>query len=241
MLSNAPSSDRDGCPSTSGIKHLYYCCYCFIVTLCLCLNAMAQEAPWWEFHAAYQFTAYQTGQVQDVVTAISQPASLPNVSVGNHLNMNGWDLSVQENKNHWFGGIIDFSGGYATRNVTLSGAGATKVTANFSPALFTMGGGPQFTYRRSDRIQPFARVICAAAYSNLNPSKSVSDALSATAASLNTSDIGLAILAGGGIDYRLKNYAFLRTAGDYVHTSGFGEATNNFRVTAGVTLRLGSK
>lgn len=217
------------------MKHL---CYCFFIAWLSALTAMAQETPWWEFHASYQFTAYQTGQMQDVVTSISQPAGLATASVGRHLNMNGWDLSVQENSTSWFGGIIDFSGGYASRNVTLSEAGGKNVSAKFSPALFTIGGGPQFTYRKNDRIQPFARVICAAAYSNLNPSKSVSDALASTAASVSTSDTGLAIIGGGGLDYRLKNYAYFRVAGDYIHTSVFGEGENNFRVTVGITLRL---
>jgi hypothetical protein len=88
----------------------------------------------------------------------SSASNLPAVNVGSQMNMNGWNFSVQENSNSWFGAIVDFSGGYASKNLTLPHAGGAPVAANFTPALFTMGGGPQFSYRKSDRVQPFCPI-----------------------------------------------------------------------------------
>jgi len=155
--------------------------------------------------------------------------------------MIGWDFSAQENMNTWFAGIVDFSGGYGSKNVPLSQAGGTKLSANFSPALFTMGGGPQFSYRKSVGIQPFARVIFAAAYSNLNPNATTTNILNANHPSPVTSDTDFAMIFGGGFDYPFKNYAALRVAADYIHTFIYTESQSNFRVTAGITFRIGSR
>jgi opacity protein-like surface antigen len=200
------------------------------------LTSIAQDTPWWELHAGYQFTGYRTGQMQNLINSLTAPSGLPAVNVGSHMNMNGWNFSVQENANSWFGAIVDFSGGYASKNLTVPHAGGTPVAANFAPALFTMGGGPQFSYRKSDRVQPFARIIFAAAYSNLKPNTAITNALSPNVSW--TCDTAFAMIGGGGIDYRLKNYAYFRIAGDYIRTTLFNEGQNNFRITAGVTFRI---
>ena len=223
------------------MKHGFYSCLRLLIWVSFSLAAIAQEAPWWELHAGYQFTRQQTGQIQTVVNSLSAFSGSPTLSVGNHLNMNGWDFSAQENMNSWFGGIVDFSGGYGRKNVTLSQLGGTKLSANFSPALFTMGGGPQFSFRRSVRIQPFARVIFAAAYSNLNPNAATTNTLDANHPSPSTTDTDFAMILGGGVDYPFKNYAALRVVADYIHTFIYTESQSNFRVTAGITFRIGSR
>jgi hypothetical protein len=221
------------------MKHVCYSC--LLICFSFSVTAIAQEAPWWELHAGYQFTGQQTGQIQNVVSSLSAFSGLPAVPVGSNLNMNGWDFSAQENMNSWFGGIVDFSGGYGRKNVTLSQPGGTKLSANFSPALFTMGGGPQFSFRRSVRIQPFARVIFAAAYSNLNPNATTTNILNANHPSPSTTDTDFAMIFGGGFDYAFKNYAAFRLAADYIHTFIYTESQSNFRVTAGITFRIGSR
>lgn len=221
------------------MKHVL-CSHLLICSL-FSLAAIAQESPWWELHAGYQFTGQQTGQMQNVINSLSAFSGLPAVPVGSHVNMIGWDFSAQENMNSWFGGIVDFSGGYGSKKVTLSQPEGTQVSANFSPALFTMGGGPQFTYRRGLRLQPFARVIFAAAYSNLNPNAATTNILNANHPSPGTTDTDFAMIFGGGLDYPFKRYAALRVAADYIHTFIYEESQSNFRVTAGITFRIGNK
>ena len=211
------------------------------VLISLSFASLAQNTPWWELHGAFQFTNSQTGQVQDVVNSVASFTGSPSVNVGTRLNMIGWDFSAQENTNSWFGGIVDFSGGYGSKSVTLFPPKGTPSVAKFSPALFTMGGGPQFSFRHNERIQPFFRVILAAAYSNLNPNTSISNIVNAKFPAPSTSDTNLALLFGSGFDYRLKRYAFFRIAGDYIHTFVFEKSENNFRVTAGVSFRIGNK
>jgi len=211
------------------------CVHCLIL-LSFSLACVSQNTPWWELHAGYQFTSYRTGQMQNLINSAPAPSGSPAVNVGNHINMNGWNFSVQENSNSWFGAIVDFSGGYASKNLTLPHAGGAPVAANFAPALFTMGGGPQFSYRKSDRVQPFARFIFAAAYSNLNPNAALNNSFSANGSW--TSDTAFAMIGGGGLDYRLKNYAYFRVAADYIRTTLFNEGENNFRITAGISFRI---
>jgi opacity protein-like surface antigen len=206
----------------------------------LSLVGLAQDSPEWEIHAGYQFTGYQTLQLQTLMDVITASTGSPAFSTGTHLNLNGWDLSVQQNINSWFGGIIDFSGGYGSRSVTLSQPGGKQTGATFMPTLYTIGGGPQFSYRKNERIQPFSRIIAAAAQSDLNPNSSITNALAANAPAPSTSDTAFALIVGGGVDYRLKTHAFLRVAGDYIHTSLFHQGENNFRVTAGIDFRIGT-
>lgn len=204
------------------------------------LLVLAQDSPEWEIHAGYQFTGYQTLQLQELMNVITASSGSPALSTGTHLNLNGWDLSAQQNMNSWFGGIVDFSGGYGSRSVTPFQPGGNQSRATFMPALYTIGGGPQFTYRKSERIQPFARIIAAAAQSGLNPNSSITNALAAIAPAPSTSDTAFALIAGGGVDYRLKPHAFFRVAGDYIHTSLFHQGENSFRVTAGIDFRIGT-
>jgi Outer membrane protein beta-barrel domain len=220
------------------MKHV---CLHLLILFSSSLACLAQQEPWWELHGGFQFTSYQVRQMQEVFDSLASSTGSTAPSGGTRLNMIGWDFSAQENVNSWFGGIIDFSGGYGSKNVILSHPGGTPIASSLKPALFTMGGGPQFSYRKSERVQPFFRMICAAAYSNLNPNATTANILSTNYPSVSTDDTAFALIFGGGVDYRLKNNAFFRVAGDYIHTFLFKESEGSFRVTAGITFRIGSK
>jgi len=209
------------------------CWVSLLVCTLFSVTTLAQNTPWWELYGGYQFASYRTDQMQTLISQSSSSAGIAGANVSNHLNMNGWNLAVQENQNSWFSGIIDFSGVYGNTHANLSQPRGTKPAANFSPGFFTMGGGPQFTYRKSERVQPFARIIFAAAYCNLNPNLFITNHASGSSA-----DTDFALIGGGGIDYRLNSYAFFRIAGDYIHTSLFSQGQNNFRITAGIDFRI---
>jgi hypothetical protein len=225
---------------------------CCIVALCvvsLASDAVAQNPSQWELFGGYQYTRVDIGAVQDLANSLTVLAGLPSINVGRKLSMNGWNVSLQENSADWWGGIVDFSGNYGTKNVDLSQTAqalglvpsGTNVIAKFKPTIYTFAGGPQFTYRKRGKVQPFARIMFGAAHSDLAPDVFTSTALSIYAPTFKTNDTSFTFIGGGGVDYRLKSYAAFRVAGDYIHTSLFSETQNNLRMSVGVDFRIASK
>lgn len=208
-----------------------------------------QEHPWWELYGGYQLTRTDVGAVQDLANSLTVPNHLPQVNVGRNLNMNGGNFSVQENPASWWGGIIEFSGSYVSKRINLSQvaqaaglvpAGATAI-ATFRPTLYTIAGGPQFTYREAGKIQPFARIMLGGAHSDLGPDGLTKSALDVFAPTFHTTSTSLALLPGIGVDYVWKKYLAFRVSGDYIRTYLFNEHQSNFRLSAGVDFRIGSR
>jgi hypothetical protein len=216
-------------------------CLEVLIFLSLSIIGVAQNTPDWELYGGFQFANYHTAQIQTVVNSLDSATGSATPKVNTHSNMIGWNFSVQQNVNSWFSGIIDFSGGYGNTNVTFRQAGQTRTPTSLQPTLFTMGGGPQFTYRGNTRIQPFFRMICAAAYANLNPDANSTNVLGTIFPSPSTSETAFALLFGGGFDYRLKHYSSFRIAGDYLHSFVFNQSESNFRISAGVNFQIGNK
>lgn len=212
-----------------------------LILTVMSVRSVAQETPWWELYGGFQFTGFHTVQMQNLVNSTPLASGLPTSIVGNRSNLIGWNLSTQENVNSWFGGIVDFSGGYGSKGVRLSAPGKLSTASTFKPALFTMGGGPQFSYRRNERIQPFFRMIIAAAYVNLNPDANTTNIIVGMHPALSMNDTNLALMFGGGVDYLLKKYACFRISGDYIHTFVFNESEGSYRLSAGVSFRIGNK
>jgi opacity protein-like surface antigen len=225
-------------------------CLLLTVLSLLSLIAVAQNSntPWWELYGGYQYTRAETGQVQDAVNLItdSNVPPLPRVDVGRHQNLNGWNVSLQENPASWWGGIIDFSGTYASKDVNLTQAAiaaglippGSTATARIKPSLYTFAGGPQFTFRRKS-IQPFVRIMVGCALA-----RAPADLLVNKAVVLNSpeeSNAAVALIGGGGADYVWKDYLSFRAAADYVRTYLFSETQNNFRISVGVNFRIGKK
>ena len=70
----------------------------FLALLILPVSALAQQTPKVEVFGGYSNLT-------------------PNVDVSNingNFNLSGFDVSVTENLNSWFGGVLDFSSHYGT-------------------------------------------------------------------------------------------------------------------------------
>jgi hypothetical protein len=211
--------------------------------------AIAQNTPWFEVYGGYQFTHADVGRVQDLADSLTVPAGVPRINVGRNVNMNGFDVSLQENSASWWGGIVDISGSYGTKNIDFSQTAqalglvppATSVIAKFQPTFYTATGGPQFTYRKSAHIQPFARIMFGISRSDLQPDSFTGAALATFVPTFKTKDNAFALIGGGGVDYVWKDYVGFRLTGDYIRTYLFNETQNNFRISAGVDFRIGHK
>ena len=67
-------------------------------------------------------------------------------AVQNNVSLRGWNFSVSENINHWFGGAIDVSGAYANPR-------------GIREFQHTIVGGPVFSYRKISGVTPFAHAM----------------------------------------------------------------------------------
>ena len=159
-------------------------------------------------------------------SAWAQQVTTPQVSIfGGYSNMvantnninfdlNGVNLSVQENMNSWFGGVLDFSTFFGTEN------GAKTNTQ-------TLSYGPVFTYRKVKGVAPFGHVMVGAergGSSYLN---------------ISQPETRLAVLAGGGLDVNITPRIAIRFVQvDYLMSkfSNARRTTSAFRVDSSSTL-----
>jgi opacity protein-like surface antigen len=122
-------------------------------------GAAAQDNPQWEVFGGFQYTRFSTSVAQSSLNAATQMLGLPPLSLGTHLNLSGWNVSLQENRNSWLGGVVDFSGNYVTKSfIVLQVPGTTDVLRN-RIRFYTFMAGPQVSMRKSSRLQPFARAL----------------------------------------------------------------------------------
>jgi len=177
--------------------------------------SLAQDIPAWEVFGGYSF---QRSNVRKYFRAT--PTLFRSRNEG--TNLQGWEVSVTENINRWFGGTLDISGRYARPDV--SG------TAN-RDRMYSLMYGPRFSLRRtSSSFTPFAHVLLGAAHMDIK----------VTPAGPSASDYSFAMAAGGGLDMKFRNKTAIRVfQADYFRANALGANHNNIRLSAGVILYLG--
>jgi len=187
-----------------------------VVLLFLFLTpAFAQETPAWEVFAGY---SVQRSTVREYYK------STPTIySIQHRLeNLDGWNVSVTENLNSWFGGTFDASGHYKTPSYR--GSPNQEQMHSF---LY----GPRFSWRTSI-IVPFAHVLLGATLSNVQ----------VTPVGPHTSDTSFAVAAGGGVDLNLGSRIAVRVfQADYLYANSLGNDKKNYRAAVGIVIHAGSK
>ncbi len=137
--------------------------------------------------------------------------------VQNNVSLRGWNVSVAENVNHWFGGAIDASGVYA------SPLGVRE----FQHSIV---GGPVFSYRKISGLTPFAHAMIGGIRSSRGYLGSSEAATRFTA------------VFGGGLDLNIRNHVAIRVVqADYQVTPYFNQRQDNYRISVGVVLRWGKR
>lgn len=123
-------------------------------------------------------------------------------------NFHGWNFSVAGNPNKWLGVVGDVSGHYV-ENVNLH--------------LFLVG--PRFSYRKGERVTPFAQTLVGAIR-------------------LGGSDFdntAFAWTVGGGFDIKVsRNVAVRIIDANYVLLRDNGVSAHNGRLSTGLVFRFGS-
>src|SRR5450631_1254891 len=121
------------------------------------------------------------------------------------VNANGGSVSLAVNPKRWLGVVAD-AGGY---HASPFGVGLNTVTYLF---------GPRFSYRRANRVTPFAQVLVGGAH------------LSGAGSSAN----GFTVSAGGGLDLSVSDHLALRTQVDYIGIRPNDHVLNSVRSSFGV-------
>lgn len=209
-----------------------------LAVIFLSMAASGQDNPQWELFGGVQYTRFNTGTAQNSLNLASELLGLPALSLGSRLNLTGWNVSAQENKNAWLGGVVDFSGNYITKDLLIFQAPGTTDSLRDRIRFYTFMAGPQVTMRRSARIQPFARALMGGARLKVEVTELVNGA--PASAALAGGETGFAMGGGGGIDFHVSHRIAARVAGDYIRPYLGGESEGHLRIAGGLAFRIGS-
>ena len=170
----------------------------------------AEPAPKWEIFGGYSF---QRSDLREYFKS----TPIIYTARGRYANLSGWDISVTENLNRWFGGTVDISGHY--KNSTVAGVPNRNQT-------YSLLYGPRLSYRQGWGV-PFAHTLFGVAYSRAK----------VTPIGPRASDFAFATAIGGGFDLSIGRRAAIRVfQADYFRTNALGLRPNGYRVSAGVVL-----
>jgi len=182
------------------------------LTLALPIISLAQEAPRVEVFGGYSYM-----RLEDVgIDGLDR--DLNGYNVAGAITIFKKSLAIKADVSGHFG------------NISVPG-----ISVDQNQTLFLFG--PQFTLRKSQRIQPFAHALFGFARVKLD-----ADALSG-----DISDNGFAFALGGGVDIKaLSSRLSLRLVqADYVRTKldflgvGDSNSSNNVRISTGMVVRFG--
>jgi hypothetical protein len=138
---------------------------------------------------------------------------------GERESLHGWGFSFAGNFGPRWGGVAEFSGHYGSTVITVPVIGPVEEDINIYTFLF----GPRVS-ARGDSATAFGHVLLGGARLSL--------------AGLSSTDFAMAI--GGGVDVNAgKNFAIRVVQADYVPNRIGGSWNSDFRVQAGVVIKLG--
>ncbi len=198
----------------------------FLLPLC----AKAQETPSVEVFGGYSYFHAETGS-----------------------DLHGWNGSVAANLNKWLGLVVDVSGHYESRSSsfvvtlpdfpTLPGLPPFEFRTRVDTNIHTIMVGPRFSYRKIEKITPFAHALFGVARTHTE-----AESRSASFESFSSSnETSFAMAIGGGLDVKLSKSLALRVIqADYLYKRlGFDrigfDNHHNFRAGVGIVFRFGDK
>ncbi len=168
------------------------------VILFLSAGTRAQETPAWELNGGYSYLRAN----------LNGP--------GGSFDLNGGNVSVTENLNHWFGGRIEFN----AFNGGVSGINASAETITY---------GPVFSYRKFERFTPYAHLQFGAVHGSVGY------------LGISQSAFKFAMAGGGGVDINLNPRFAIRVQGDYLMTRFLDLRQDNLQFSSGLVVHFGRK
>src|ERR1035441_1150585 len=168
--------------------------------------------------------------------------AVPTLASGNRLVwLNGGSASVAFNVNRYLGLVADF-GAYTNSEIKFTGAYTSTVDVNNSNvAVLTYLFGPRLSFRKYDRITPFAQVL----FGGVRANQVILTGCTSSCTLLPAQD-AFAMTAGGGLDLRVhRHFAIRIIQAEYLmtrfasYTTGTTGAQNDMRLSAGIVFRFG--
>jgi len=181
-------------------------CVTMVVLLLVSASTFAAEVPKAEVFGGYSMSR--------------MPSSWTN-------NLNGWNASVAGNLNSWFGLAGDFSGYYASPEISISSLNI-PIGPEQSQYMYLLG--PQFSYRGFGRVVPFTHVLVGRVHAS-----------SGLFGFNYSNSSAFAAAVGGGLDIPLSKMIAIRAIqADYLMTRFDQAGQNNARLSAGIVFRFGN-
>jgi len=135
---------------------------------------------------------------------------------GTKFHLMGGGVSATENLNNWFGGRVEFNA-------------YTGTDAGTSVSAQTITYGPVFSYRRFDRITPFAHVQVGVQHGSVGY------------LGISQSAFKFAVAPGGGFDLAPNRNVVLRLDAEYLVTRFLQLTQENVVGSVGIVYRFGKK
>ena len=168
--------------------------------------------------------------------------SVPTLETGNRLVwLNGGSASIAYNFNRYLGIVGDF-GAYTNSEIRFQGAYESTIDVdNANVGAFSYLFGPRLSYRKYNRITPFAQALFGGAHAN-----EVTLSHCTFSCTLLPSEDTFAMTAGGGLDVRVhRHFALRMIQAEYLMTrfqdysTGNTATQNDVRLSAGIVYRFG--
>jgi opacity protein-like surface antigen len=168
---------------------------------------------------------------------------VPTRSPGNRMDaLNGGSANIAFNLNRYIGIVAD-GGGFNATEIQLTGAGANPAgVSNASGTAFTFMAGPRLSWRKYERITPFAQVLVGGILASAVTLSNCAGPLCTPLSSENS----LALTAGGGVDVKLTRHVALRLVqAEYLMTdfasltTGDRQTQNDIRLSSGLVFGFG--
>ena len=164
-------------------------------------------------------------------------------NAGHWAGLPGWDVALGLNATHWLGFIVEGGQYFGTSKIPSAVPAPFPTCGQFCPggATFNVATreynflfGAQFSRRKSERWRPFGELL----YGH----QGTRGEASAQGQSFTEIGTGRALVAGGGLDYKINPRFALRLKADYLQTgTAFSQQPkqkqDNFRVSVGVVIR----
>jgi opacity protein-like surface antigen len=135
---------------------------------------------------------------------------------GTKFHLMGGGVSATENLNSWFGGRVEF-------NAYTGNDAGTAVSAQ------TITYGPVFSFRRINRITPFAHIQVGVQHGSVGY------------LGISQSAFKFAVAPGGGLDLALTRKVVLRLDAEYLVTRFLQLTQENVTGSVGIVFRFGKK
>ncbi len=178
----------------------------------------------------------------EVFLGYSYLQAVPELAVGNRLVwLHGGSASVAYNFNRYLGIVADI-GDYTNSQMRFQGASTSTINVNnANEAVISYLFGPRLSYRKYDRITPFAQVLAGGVHAN-----AITLTNCTFSCTLLPSENAFAMTAGGGLDVRVYHHFAIRVIqAEYMMTrftnydTGAAGTQNDMRLSAGIVFRFG--